>query len=236
MLENNDLALKALRSLRNVGLELKRKTPDLMDFLESRNVDVVVDVGANTGQFGSRLRRLGYHGRIVSFEPLSGVFSQLKTLTDSDSNWTSYNCALGEEPGRASINVSQNTVYSSLLPQEAGTVAFDAASVVERTEDIEVRTLDQMAAEIGGKNVFLKIDTQGFEKHVMDGARSSLRTIAGVQLELPIVHLYQQTWTLVEAINYMANAGFILSQVAPVTYLGDDPVSLLEIDGVFRRA
>jgi SAM-dependent methyltransferase len=48
--------------------------PDLVAFLISRNVDLVLDVGANVGQFGTDLRRYGYKGEILSFEPLPAMF------------------------------------------------------------------------------------------------------------------------------------------------------------------
>jgi hypothetical protein len=92
-----------------------------------------------------------------------------------------------------------------------------------------------MFAPFEGKNVFLKIDTQGFEQRVLEGARRSLEHICGLLLELPIVHLYENTWTFREALAYLENAGFVLSQVQPTNYLTVDPVSIVELDCVFRR-
>jgi FkbM family methyltransferase len=225
----------AKRRLRQVGFDYPR-APDLIDFLASRDVDLVVDVGANVGQFASHLRHLGYSNRIASFEPQKDAFAELEAKAAQDDGWTCHNYALGDESGVATINVSRNTVFSSILPQTPAAIAFDAESVVERSETIEVRCLDELAIELAGNRSFLKIDTQGFEKHVLDGARSYLATaVVGLQLELPIVNLYEQTWTFAEAINYMTKNNFVLSQIAPVNHRKEDAVSLLEVDGVFRR-
>jgi len=62
--------------------------------LESRQVNVVLDVGANSGQYATDLRRAAYKGRIVSFEPLSGPFSLLERSAARDPLWNCRQCAL----------------------------------------------------------------------------------------------------------------------------------------------
>jgi hypothetical protein len=84
--------------------------------------------------------------------------------------------------------------------------------------------------------MFLKSDTQEFERTVLKGAKSLLSRLWGIQLELPIVHVYQGTWTLPQAIEYMHENGFVISQIHPASFLlRDDKVSLWEIDVTFRR-
>ncbi len=83
--------------------------------------------------------------------------------------------------------------------------------------------------------MFLKIDTQGYERPILDGAREVLSQVVGVQLELPLVHLYENTWSLGDALVYMGDAGFVLAQLTPVNCLREGPVSAIEINGVFRR-
>jgi hypothetical protein len=62
-----------------------------------------------------------------------------------------------------------------------------------------------------------------------------LTQIIGVQLELPIVPLYKDTWSLADALLYMREVGFVLAQLDPFHWLSEDPVSAVEIDAVFRR-
>lgn len=223
---------KKIRS--DFGFDVHKKRPNLNDYLQSRKIDLVLDVGANIGQFGHRLRHDGYSGRIISFEPISDVFQQLSAEINSDSNWSARKVALGAKKGVAEINVSENHSMSSLLEQTEIGRRCNLQTEVKRKDEIEVVRLDDIFDEFKSSRVFLKIDTQGFEQQVLEGARNSLREIFGIQLELPIVHLYKDTWEFHSAINYMRDHGFIVSQFHPVNFFGEDPASLLEIDCVFR--
>jgi FkbM family methyltransferase len=223
------------RALNRFGLEIRRTGYDrgLMDFIANRQIDTVIDVGANIGQFGRELRASGYRGKIVSFEPIASVYHALTAATATDAEWESHNCALGVETGEATIHVSEASVYSSILPSTRAATRFDTAAAVAKTETIAVRRLDDACRGLSG-NVLLKIDTQGFERQVLEGGRAVLPTLKGVLMELPIIHLYQGTWRFHEAIAYMDEAGFVPAQIRPVNYHSADSVSLVEVDCLFR--
>jgi FkbM family methyltransferase len=227
--------------LKHFGYEITRtkpawQWPELIDFLRARNVDLIFDVGANEGQFGLWMRQLGYRGRLVSFEPIGELFAVLKTRADEDGNWEAHPIALGARRGKAAINVSEVTVYSSLLGYRDALTTFDPSAARARTEDIAVATLDEFAPRYAGSTAFLKSDTQGSEREVLLGAKATLSTLEGVQLELPIIHFYAGVWTIAETIDFMAQQGFVIAQVHPVNCHPADPVSWVEADCVFRRA
>jgi FkbM family methyltransferase len=207
----------------------------LIAFLEHRGINTVLDVGANDGQFASGLRSAGYKGRIVSFEPISAVFAQLSARAAGDGSWDVRQLALGPTAGQAEINVSRNSVYSSLLPLTRLATEFDPHAAVVRSEAVTVVRLDDIFSEFAGRRVFLKIDTQGFEQAVLEGAPRALASILGVQLELPVEHLYANVWTLEEALSFMRGSGFVPAQIHPVNMLSDDPTSAIEFDVLFRR-
>ena len=234
-----DLKRRIKRSMRSFGLDLRRigpgRFPDVTDFLLARHVDVVLDVGANLGWFGQRLRERGYRGKIVSFEPIGTVFRDLKALAERDGNWETHRLALGAAAGSALINISRKQDYSSIRDQSRAAQRFEPAADVVRQEEIPIARLDDLFGPFRNSTVFLKIDTQGYERPVLEGARQALTQIVEVQLELPLVHLYKGTWSLAEALVYMQEVGFVLAQLTPVNWLKDDPVSAVEIDGVFRR-
>jgi len=225
--------------LRELGYELKRvsKTqPSLITFLQSRAVDLVVDVGANQGQFGKTLRKQGYGGEIISFEPVRQVFTELQKTAARYRSWRAFNFGLSDRAGKADINVSEMTEFSSLHRQTVVAIAFDARARVTATERIELRRVDELSSEFANRNVFLKIDTQGHEKQVLDGAGALLETFCGVQLELPTTPLYQSIWTIGEAVDYMKEKGFVVCQIAAVNKHKLDPAALVDVDVLFRHA
>ncbi len=226
----------ALRNtFKRVGLDVRpaAQVHDLMDFIRNRKIDTVLDVGANIGQFGGSLRLQGYKGKIISFEPVRSVFEVLSGRAKADGSWEAHHCGLGATNGEATINVSEFSVFSSMLPATQAAKAFDSRSAVERTETVQIKTLDDMASGIQG-NILLKIDTQGFERYVIEGGKKTLPRLKGIQMELPIVHLYEGNWQLHEALEYMASLSFVPAQINASNYDSRDPVSLLEVDCLFR--
>jgi FkbM family methyltransferase len=223
------------RFFRALGADVRpaRHVRDLIDFVKDRQIDTVLDVGANVGQFGASLRAKGYRGRIVSFEPVVSVFQTLVARARADGNWEAYHCALGAETGEAIIHVAEFSVFSSILASTAAATEFDCGAVTARTEATRVRTLDEVARDLSG-NILLKIDTQGYEKQVLDGGRQTLPRLKGILMELPIVQLYEGNWQFHEALEFMAAAGFIPAQMQAVNYGAVDKVSLVEVDCLFR--
>jgi FkbM family methyltransferase len=220
--------------LRKKGLQLVRE-PDLAMFLAVHQVDLVLDIGANVGQFAQGLRRSGYHGRIHSFEPIGDVFDQLAQASSGDPLWSATRSAVGATPGEVAINVSALSVLSSIKPGTPAAAAFDARSAVIRTETVPVTTIADILSQDAGGAVFLKVDTQGYEEEVLAGARPVSDRIVGLQLELPISHLYADVWSFEEAVASVRSLGFTPAQFRTVNTVPGDPASALEFDCVFRR-
>jgi FkbM family methyltransferase len=207
-----------------------------IDFIRSRNIDLVVDIGANLGQYGENLRKEGYAGWIASFEPTTAAFKALASRASSDRRWRALNMALGENEGTAEINVSESSVFSSILPQRSAATTFSSQAAVISVEAVRVARLDDIFAELPqSKAAFLKIDTQGYERQVLLGASERLSHFAGVQMELPIIHLYEGTWRFHEAVAFMSERGFEISNMLPVNYDPGDTASLVEVDCIFRN-
>lgn len=211
----------------------RRRVRDLIDFIEDRKIDIVIDVGANMGQFGQLLRKQGFRGKIVSFEPTSSAFQALQERAAADGNWEVHHCGLGASAGESVIHVSQLSVCSSILPLTGVALLHDTRLAEDHSEKIVLRTLDQAASGITG-NILLKIDTQGYEKQVIEGGPQTMARSLGILVELPIVHTYQGDWRFHEAVKFMEDAGFVLAQIQPVNYHGADNVSVIELDCLFR--
>jgi FkbM family methyltransferase len=222
---------------RGLGLDLLFARPEITDLLAQQQIDVVLDVGANVGQYALLLRSWGYRGRIISFEPLSAQFQQLKAQADRDPAWEVFNIGLGESEGTATINVAASSVYSSILAATPALHAFDAQSGAVRTETITVRRLDAVLPEVRGsaRNLFLKVDTQGYERQVLAGAGDALGSFKGIQLELSEIPMYSGESTFLEMTNLLAARGFRIGLVRPFAH---DPRTklLVQSDVVFVPA
>ena len=211
----------------------RRRVRDLIDFIENRQIDTVIDVGANVGQFGESLRSGGYKGKIVSFEPTKSAYQVLSKKAELDGAWETHHCGLGAAPGTAILHASQLSVFNSILELSNVAKLHDNRMTVDHTEEITINTLDQAVGSLAGK-MLLKIDTQGYEKQVMEGARQTMSRAAGILLELPVVRTYEGEWQFHDALKYMAEAGFVPAQIQAVGYHGSDNVSAVDFDCLFR--
>jgi FkbM family methyltransferase len=204
--------------------------------LAAFDVDLVLDVGAAIGAYGTELRAFGYRGAIMSFEPLRSAYATLSATAALDGRWTTVHSAIGEEPGQTEINVAGNSDSSSLLPMlESHRDVAPHANYVG-VEQVEVRRLDDAAqAQLSiASHPFLKIDTQGFERQVLAGATKTLPQLAGIQIELSFIPLYEGSMLAYEAIDRLRDEGFGLEAMD----LGlRDPTTgqMLQADGLFFR-
>lgn len=229
---------------RQVGLEVRRFRPAssadaaLQAMLSLHRINMILDVGANTGQFGQLLREVGYDGRIVSFEPLSAARSALSAAARNDPAWqVAPAMAIGGENGEIDLHVAGNSVSSSVLPMLQSHAEAAPASVYVGTEKVPLRTLDEVAGEYLRPDsvLFLKIDTQGYEDRVLRGAGSLLNRTTGLQLELSLVPLYEGQRLFDDLLAELKSSGFELWNMTPAFI---DPASgrLLQIDAtLFRR-
>jgi FkbM family methyltransferase len=233
------------QGLRRLGYELHPYTPGPAPYeedmrraklLRSEAIDLVLDVGANVGQYAQRLRRAGYEQRIVSFEPLAAAFTELQQAAARDPLWESRRLALGDTDGSAEIHVAANSWSSSLLDLGQRHLASAPDSAYTGTETVPVARLDSVWDELvrEGERVFLKLDVQGFEMHVLRGAEGHLERVAGVQAELALTSLYEGDTPWREVIDHLERRGFELAGLEPGF---EDPETgrMLQADGILIR-
>lgn len=198
---------------------------------------MVIDVGANVGEYALTLRSHGYHGRIISCEPLPTAFRRLSTRAASDPGWDALPIALGEEPGSLSLNVAGNLASSSFLPMLDRHSRAEPNSAYVSALPVEVRRLDVVVAPYldPASRPFLKIDVQGYEDRVLRGAGSLLDRFVGIQLEMSLVPLYANAPSMCALVDTLAQHGFALAAVEP-GFEDHATGRLLQIDGLFVRA
>lgn len=208
-----------------------------MRLLATYEINAVLDVGANTGQYAQQLRRLGYRGRILSFEPLSSAFAELRrNHARVPDKWEIANAGLGERAGRAVLNIAANSYSSSILPMlPAHSVNAPDSSFIDK-EEVAIDTVDSIIETRvrPTERLFLKSDTQGYEANVLAGAAKHLDRILGLQLEMSLIPLYEGELLLVEMISYLAERGFTLMSLEP-GFASPTTGQLLQTDGLFFR-
>lgn len=227
------------RTLRRFGWEIRRFSLDEMahlnQMLDHHRVDTVIDVGANIGQFGSALRAAGFTGRIISFEPQSDAYERLCAIAAQDSRWdVAPRCAVGDTTSEITINISGNSVSSSALPiLDAHTGSAPASRYVAH-ETAPLIKLDDCDFIPRAQRLFLKIDTQGYEQQVLDGAPELLKTIIGAKVELSFAPLYDGQADYIAILTQMRSLDFDVWAVNPG--FGDQSSGrLLQADITFFR-
>lgn len=227
------------RLLKETGYQLKRY-PDpylvrRMEIINQNNIDTLFDIGANAGQYAIEMRKLGYRKKIISFEPLKSAFEDLKKASSKDINWIINNYALGDEDINGIINVSANSWSSSILTILPLHLKNAPGSEFITGEETQIRKLDSVFNSFykKGDNVMLKIDTQGYEKKVLEGAGDFLRNVRIIQLEMSLAELYETQPLFFEMINYLANKGFQLFSLEDIGISDKTTGQLLEVDGIF---
>ena len=210
---------------------------NLATILDFFGVTLVLDIGAHKGEYGGYLRRAGWTGRIVSFEPQSSVRPALEEKAAADGNWqVAPAMAVGGEDGTIALNLSAETDMSSALPLADSAMRFTPSSAMTGQETVKLRRLAAVFDDHvrDGDTVFVKADTQGFESAVLDGAEPVMARIAGWQLEMSIEPIYagETDWRVL--LDRMERLGYAAHLFIP-GYFSRHIARQLQIDGVFMR-
>jgi FkbM family methyltransferase len=236
---------KTIKKLsRSLGVDLKRynvqtsEAAKMQRLLAYNNIDLVFDVGANIGQYAKLLRELGYSGRIVSFEPLSSAYSQLKAVSEKDPLWEiAPQAAIGNQEGEIIINIAGNSYSSSALPMLDAHLESAPESAYSGSETVKLSRLDTLAKDYiksETKSIFLKIDVQGLEKQVLEGATAILPLVKGIKLELSLVPLYEGQVLFQEMIDIVEKLGYELYGIEP-GFTAEKTGRMLQMDGIFFK-
>lgn len=232
------------RLARKLGYDLvrlrKANSPEALTYrlLRASKPTIVLDVGANEGQFASDVLSFNRRERIVSFEPLSKTREILTARAKRFPNWlVAPRMALGAEAGTARINISEFTGGSSLLPVTQAHLDAAPLTAYVGQEETPVRRLDEAARPFlrDDDRIYLKIDTQGFEKPVLEGATGILDRVVALQAELSLVQCYEGEPLALEMIDFIRSLGFAVFGFVNGTYDRRSHV-LLQVDVFFVRA
>ena len=176
----------------------------------------IIDAGANVGQFGVDMRKAGFYGQIFSYEPVSESFRQLEKTIGSFQPWKAFQLALGSAESKMEINISGNSGLSSSILEmkeihlrnfpESRTVAKELVCVSTINRQVESLCLNP-------QNILLKIDVQGYELQVLNGADEYLNQIPFCFLEVSLKPLYENESSLLDLLNLLAKYGHEVTEV-----------------------
>jgi FkbM family methyltransferase len=243
MIYNSVLKLKFFRNLARIvnfmlsklDLKLSLREVDINDF----EVDLCIDVGANTGQYGLMLIKSGFKGKIVSIEAQPKAHSELVDVSAKFANWlVTDSCAVGDCEGEIIFQIAGNSFSSSALNMNVRHI--DAAPESAPIGTISVKqykletVLDKYLDLLVFNTIYLKLDTQGYEKNILYGISDDLwRKIKYVELELSLIELYDGQALFGFYIDYMKERNFVLIKLK--TEFSDLKTNeILQLNGVFK--
>ncbi len=212
----------------------------LRRFFDYFEIDCIFDVGANRGQYAQMLRNaVGFTGDIISFEPIPELADTLRTLAAKDRRWHVEQLALDREAGPATFHIMRESELSSLRrpsPDQPAVFRHDnsiARSVTVQRSTVAVE-LPRYQAQLGFRRPYLKLDTQGNDLAVVEGAGAAIAGFVGLQTELSIKALYEGSAGLGDTLATLQGLGFEPSAFVP-NNAGRFPW-LIEMDCIlFRR-
>jgi FkbM family methyltransferase len=225
--------------IRNNRYQNNLRQLELRSILADPEIDLVIDVGANEGQFASGIRNLGYKKRLISFEPIPDVFLKLKSKAAAVPNWEVVNCALGSETKKQILNIYDDSKLSSFLEGDGShTVRFQNNFKQSKQVNLEIRRLDEIWNEKFSSGtvhqIFLKLDTQGYDLEAFKGIGRLKDHVKYILTELSVIPLYKNITPYTQSLEFYENEGFGPIAFIPVTRNHGDG-RVIEFDCLLTR-
>ncbi|NMC85437.1 MAG: FkbM family methyltransferase [Anaerolineaceae bacterium] len=203
-----------------------KEVNEYLHFLRVKNlishygINVVLDVGANDGETGMFLRRIGYKGKIISFEPISSTFKKLSEKAQKDPVWDAYPIALGSKNEQRTIKLMDQSYLISFLDPNENFVHFFGKEDRTKEETIQIRRLEDVLPEVitdlESARIFLKMDTQGFDLEVFAGLGQLVDKIVLLQSEASIIPIYKNMPHISDSLSTFEAAGFTIAGIYTV--------------------
>ena len=200
----------------------------------SRNLETVVDIGANRGQFSLAVRFWLPKASVISFEPLPGPAAVFRKLFSGDYRVFLHQVAIGPRLEQRTMHISGRDDSSSLLPiSPVQTLMFPGTDEVATTK-VGVGPLEEFVNREDLKSpAMLKLDVQGFEYEALIGCESMLMYFNWIYCECPFAELYSGQKLAWELIEWLSGKGFRLVGIFnPVYDMKSQPI---QADFLFQR-
>lgn len=189
---------------------------NLINTIKQKKINTVIDVGANEGQFATKIINNGFKGNIISFEPLSSAHTKLLNIVKGFKNHNKVNwiaekrVAIGNKNKKTIINISGNSESSSILKILPKHTSLKPTSITVGKEDVMMKKMDNYLDLVSKHNgpYLLKIDTQGYEMEVLKGSKNVLNIVSYLLVEVSLVELYQGQKLLKDILDFLSKKNF----------------------------
>lgn len=223
--------------MNSIGLQVSRypsaASRRRQALLASCDVSTVIDVGANEGQYARQLRSHGFTGQIISVEPIPQVARKLRKHAARDANWTVLERAVTPTPGPISLNIAENLVSSSLREISEKHISAAPASRTISKVSVETISLAELLGRYQGKSILVKVDTQGYEREVLESAGSLLDEVALLEVEMSLQELYSGQELMREFDAWLVERNFRLVSLEE-GFFDASSGELLQVDAIYR--
>jgi len=206
-------------------------------FFNNFKINKVFDIGANIGQYAINLRKQGYKGKIISFEPLPNAYLELVKNSSNDSLWKIHpRTALGSTNGFKRIFESQNCYSSSILKVLDKHLEGDKGAKIIDEHKVKIKKLDTIFVNYFKKNdnILVKIDSQGYEDKILKGFNNNINKCLAIQIELSLVRLYKNQKTYEYFLNFFKKKNFFLWSITP-SFINRKDGQHLQFDAIFVK-
>ncbi|WP_020528437.1 FkbM family methyltransferase [Flexithrix dorotheae] len=201
------------------------------NWLKNLNIKTIIDVGASNGGFAIKARGWFRDASIYSFEPIPNSYQKLLQNFDGDKKFNAFNYGLSNLEGESSFFICDNNTGSSSLLEMDNLHKKAYPHTSENTKiTIKTSTLDKWSTtqEYLENDILLKMDVQGAELFVLQGAHEFLSKVKILITEVSFNSLYKNSVSFESLYDFLKKYGFLLR--------GLENISQSTIDGTFLQA
>ncbi|MEO1967615.1 MAG: FkbM family methyltransferase [Sphingomonadaceae bacterium] len=185
--------------------------------------DGIIDVGAYEGYWTRAARTIFPDASSLMVEPQEAKRPKLEAVCRELPHTSFISCLLGSTSGETVTFYEMETGSSYLAEQ---------SNAPREAKRFTLSTLDEIAADFPGEELFLKIDSQGAEVEILKGGSKILQRSALVQLETAVIAYNKGAPSLMEVLAFMQDNGFVPLDISGHTRIQGH---LVQVDFLFTR-
>lgn len=175
------------------------------------DLPVVYDIGAHKGHYIRALAKLSSIQHIIGFEPIPSSFEEAVARTKAIPTVRLFNCALGPTNCEVEFHLNDFSPSSSVLEMDQNHKEFFPKTATSTMISVKQYRLDDLISQENlPKPTLIKIDVQGYESQVFEGAECALSSANYVLTEVSFISLYEGSELAHEMITRLHRLGFAL--------------------------